>query len=52
MVLHAQPRINYYWDHAYGSRLRGMGIGKGEVIVIIFGALGWISTLSGIMSAS
>ena len=52
MVLHAQPRINYYWDHAYGSRLRGMGIGKGEIIVIIFGALGWISTLSGIMSAS
>ena len=52
MVLHAQPRINYYWDHAYGSRLRGMGIGKGEIIVIIFGVLGWISTLSGVMSAS
>ena len=52
MMLHAQPRINYYWDHAYGSRLRGMSIGKGEIIVVIFGVVGWISTLSGIMSAS
>ena len=51
MLLHAQPRINYYWDQTYGSRLRGMGIGKGEVLVVIVGLLfGWpsfIATLTG-----
>ena len=48
MMLHAQPRINYYWDHAYGPRLRSMSIGKGEIIVIVIGALGWLGTLASI----
>ena len=46
MMLHAQPRINYYWDQVYGSRLRGVAVGKGEIIVVIFGALGWLGTIS------
>ena len=48
MMLHAQPRINYYWDHAYGARLRGMGIGKGEIIVAVIGVFGWMGTLASI----
>ena len=52
MVLHAQPRINYYWDHVYGGRLRGMTVGKGEILIGIIGVLAWLSTISGILSAS
>ena len=48
MMLHAQPRINYYWDNAYGARLRGMSIGKGEVVIVIIGVLGWLGTLTSI----
>ena len=52
MLLHAQPRINYYWDHVYGSRLRGVGIGKGEVIVVIVALLFvWPSFIATITSA-
>lgn len=52
MLLHAQPRINYYWDQTYGSRLRGIGIGKGEVLVVIFGLLfGWPSFITTINAA-
>ena len=41
MMLHAQPRINYFWDQTYGARLRGVAFGKGEIIlVIVIGALG------------
>ena len=46
MMLHAQPRINYYWDQVYGARLRGVGIGKGEIIVVIIGVFGWLGTLA------
>ena len=50
-LLHAQPRINYYWDQVYGSGLRGIGIGKGEVIVVIVGLLfGWPTFLGTLAS--
>ena len=42
MMLHAQPRMNAYWDHAYGARLRGVSVGKGEIIVAVIGILGWL----------
>ena len=51
MLFHAQPRINYYWDNVYGSRLINMGVGKGEILISIIGVLAWFGTLSGIMSA-
>ena len=51
MILHAQPRLNYYWNNAYGIRLIGMGLGKGEILVLVIGAFAWLGTISGIMSA-
>ena len=48
MMLHAQPRINYYWDEVYGSRLRSMSVGKGEIIVGIIGVFAWMGTLASI----
>ena len=51
MILHAQPRLNYYWNNAYGARLIGMGLGKGEILVLVIGAFAWFGTISGIMSA-
>ena len=51
MVLHAQPRINYYWDQMYGSRLRGVALGKGEVIVGAVGVFAWTTGIFGILSA-
>ena len=47
MILHAQPRINAYWLHQYGSRVVSMGLGKGEVVVTIIGVVGWLGILSG-----
>ena len=47
MMLHAQPRITAYWLHTYGGRVVSMGVGKGEIIVVIFGVLGWLGILSG-----
>ena len=45
MMLHAQPRINYFWDQTYGARLRGVAFGKGEIILVIFGALIWLGLI-------
>ena len=47
MMLHAQPRISAYWFHMYGSRVVSMGVGKGEIIVAIFGVLGWLGLMGG-----
>ncbi len=47
MMLHAQPRITAYWLHTYGSRVVSIGVGKGEIIVVIFGVLGWLGILTG-----
>ena len=47
MMLHAQPRITAYWLHTYGSRVVSVGVGKGEIIVVIFGVLGWLGILTG-----
>ena len=52
LLLHAQPRINYYWYQVYGGRLLGVTVGKGEILVGIIGALGWYSAITGILSAS
>ena len=46
MMLHAQPRINLYWEHVYGSRLRGVEVGAGEVIVAFVGVIAWLVTLA------
>jgi hypothetical protein len=51
MVLHAQPRINYYWGQVYGSRLRGVVLGKGDLILGVFGILAWTTAIFGILSA-
>ncbi len=45
MMIHAQPRINYFWDQTYGSRLRGISVGKGEIILAVFGVLAWLGTI-------
>ena len=47
MMLHAQPRITAYWLHTYGGRVVSVGVGKGEIIVVIFGVLGWLGILGG-----
>ena len=51
MMLRAQPRINYYWDQVYGSRLRGVVLGKGDLILGVFGILAWTTAIFGILSA-
>lgn len=51
MILHAQPRLNYYWHNAYSGRLTSMALGKGEILVLAFGVFAWFSTLTGIMAA-
>lgn len=51
MIYHAQIRFNYYWSQMFGNRLVGMATGKGEILVIVLGALAWFGTISGIMSA-
>ena len=51
LIFHAQPRINYYWDHIYGSRLRGVAVGKGEIIVGFLGGFFWAATLVSILFA-
>ena len=47
MMLHAQPRITAYWLHTYGGRVVSMGVGKGEIIVVIIGVLGWLGLTTG-----
>ncbi len=51
MVFHAQIRINYYWGHVFGHRLVGMALGKGEILILVLGAIIWFGTLTGITSA-
>ncbi len=47
MMLHAQPRITAYWLHTYGGRVVSMGVGKGEIILVIVGIFGWLGIFSG-----
>ena len=51
MVFHAQTRFNFYWSNVFGGRLIGMPLGKGEIVVVVFGVLAWFSVITGIMSA-
>lgn len=51
MLLHAQPRMNYYWNHVYGSRMVEMEVGKGEVLIGFLGALAWILIIRNILFA-
>ena len=51
MLLHAQPRINYFWNHVYGGRLRGMSLGKGEALISVLGVLAWFGTINSVLSA-
>ena len=51
MILHAQSRINYYWDQVYGARLRSVTLGKGELILGVFGIIAWTMAIFGILFA-
>lgn len=48
LMIHAQASINYFWSQVYGSRLRDVAVGKGEILISVLGVLLWLLILAGL----